>query len=68
MDTTKFMTLEKLKRYDAALKAKMAADDAQVLADAKSHSDANLATAKTYTDEAVAQKSQVQFIVWEEND
>ena len=38
------------------------------LIEAKFYSDANFATANTYTDNAVAQKSQVQIIIWEADD
>lgn len=38
------------------------------LNESKSYSDTNLKTAKTYTDNAVAQKSSVQIVIWEEND
>ena len=34
----------------------------------KSYSDTNCNEAKTYTDEAVAQKSMVQIITWEADD
>ena len=68
METKKYMSLERLQEYDALLKQKMEADNSSTLETAKSHADTNLATSKTYTDEAVAQKSQVQFVIWEEND
>ncbi len=38
------------------------------LNEAKSYSDTNLNTAKSYTNNAVAQKSQVQIITWEADD
>lgn len=38
------------------------------LSEAKSYSDANLGIAKTYADNAVSQKTQVQFITWEVDD
>jgi hypothetical protein len=68
MDIKNYMSLERLKQYDALLKQKMANDNSDTLKSAKNHSDANLETSKTYTDAAVAQKSQVQFVIWEEND
>lgn len=68
MDIKTYMSLERLQQYDALLKQKMKEDNSATLETAKSHSDINLATAKGYTDDAVAQKSQVQFVVWEEND
>lgn len=36
--------------------------------DAKGASDKALASAKTYIDDAIAQKSQVQIITWEDDD
>lgn len=41
---------------------------ANSLNEAKSYSDTNLNAAQTYTDNAVAQKTQVQFITWEADD
>lgn len=38
------------------------------ISEAKSYSDTNLDTAYTYVDNAVAQKSQVQIITWEDDD
>lgn len=68
MSTKTYVSLARLQQYDSLLKQKMKDDHASTLADAKSHADNNLVAAKTYTDEAVAQKSQVQFVVWDEND
>lgn len=64
----KYLSLDRLQEYDALLKGEIAENDEATLASAKSHSDTNLATAQTYTDNAVAQKSQVQIVTWEEND
>ena len=64
----KYLSLERLEEYDALIKAKIDSGDESILTDAKTHSNENLATAQTYTDNAVAQKSQVQIITWEEND
>ena len=68
MAVKKYLSLDRLQEYDALLKGEIAENDEATLTSAKSHSDANLATAQTYTDNAVAQKSQVQIITWEEND
>ena len=38
-NTKKYVSLDKLTKYDALLKAKMASDDAKVLADAKAHAE-----------------------------
>ncbi len=38
------------------------------LEEAKSYSDANLVTAQAYIDNALAQKSQIQIITWEDDD
>lgn len=64
----KYLSLDRLQEYDALLKQEIVDGNDTVLTSAKSHSNDNLATAKTYTDNAVAQKSQVQIITWGEND
>ena len=53
----KYISLENMRQYDALLKGKMADDNSNTLT-----------TANEYTDNAVAQKSSVQFCIWEEND
>lgn len=68
MAEIKYMGYESLKVYDALIKDEIVNKDAVVLSSAKSHSDENLITAKTYTDNSVAQKSQIQIVTWEVDD
>lgn len=68
MATKKYLSLERLQEYDDLIKAEIADSDATTLSSAKSHSNANLETAKTYTDTAVSQKTAVQIVKWGAND
>lgn len=64
----KYLSLDGLEIYDDLIKVEITNSNASTLLDAKSHSDANLATAQEYADNAVAQKSQVQIITWGADD
>ena len=68
MSVKKFLSLDGLQEYDALLKEEITENNTEILSSAKTHSDNNLVTAKTYADNAVAQKSQVQIITWEADD
>lgn len=68
MATKKYLSYDGLEQYDDLIKNEITTINASTLSDAKSHSDNNLATAQTYTDNAVAQKSQVQIITWGADD
>lgn len=68
MTTKKYLSLEGLQNYDDLIKEEITSSNSTTLSSAKSHSDSNLSTAKTYADNAVAQKSQVQFITWGADD
>lgn len=68
MSEKKYVSLNRLQEYDILIKGKIISGDESTLSNAKSHADNNLATAKTYTDNAVAQKTQVQIITWEADD
>lgn len=64
----KYMSLERLQEYDDLIKTEISEADTATLESAKSHSDANLAAAQVYADNAAAQKSQVQIITWGADD
>ena len=68
MAIKKYLTLERLTEYDALIKAEIVEGDEEILSSAKTHSDNNFAAAQLYTDNAVAQKSQVQIIKWGDDD
>ena len=48
----KYVSLERLTEYDTLIKSEIAKGDESTLSSAQSYSDTNLATAKTYADEA----------------
>ena len=56
----KYLSIDGLTEYDGLIKNEIA----DSLLNAKNYSDANLSTAQTYIDNAVAQKSLVQIITW----
>ena len=68
MAVKKYMSLERMEEYNDLIQAFINSGDSSTLSSSKSYSDTNLETAQTYTDNAVAQKSQVQIITWGDED
>ena len=68
MSTKKYLSLDRLEEYDALIKEKIDNGDSSILTDAKTYTDGLIDENKTYVDNAVAQKSQVQIITWEADD
>ena len=64
----KYMSLERLTEYDGLIKGEIHEGDEAVKTYADEADVTTLSTAKTYTDEQVATKAQVQIITWEAND
>jgi hydroxyethylthiazole kinase len=59
---------ERLTEYDALIKQEIDNGDIEILSYANAYSDGKLSVAQKYTDDAVAQKSQVQFVIWVADD
>ena len=68
MATRKYLSLTRLEEYDELIKAKISSDDSAVLESAKDYTDDAIEASKTYVDNAMSQKSQVQFVVWGADD
>lgn len=68
MAVKKYLTLDRLEEYHILSEQNIIDKDNKVLSLANTHSDNNLTTAQTYTDNAVSKKSQVQIITWGADD
>lgn len=68
MATKKYLSLDGLTEYDALIKTEIDTIASNTLESAKQNDITIEDNCKTYTDEVVAQKAQVQIITWGADD
>lgn len=68
MATKKYVSYDNLVEYNGLLQNEINSGDSETLESAKSYADTKLTESKTYADEIVSEKAQVQIITWEADD